>query len=295
VAARSPARPLACVAMTGWNVVDESDVLRVLRQGSAVRLELCRPESLNALNDTLAIELRDALLRLGSDHSVRCLVITGSGRGFSAGADIKGGGRESDGDRGERTRRVLREHINPAILAIREMPKPVIAAVNGPAVGVGCSFAVACDLVVAAESAYFLLAFANIGLVGDGGATITIPARVGMGGAALLGLLAERLAAADALSWGLADRVVPDAELEATVTGLAMKLASGPTRAYAATKRALNTSCLAGLADQLELEAELQGELAGSGDHQEGVAAFRDKRQPMFRGFEPRQPASARS
>jgi 2-(1,2-epoxy-1,2-dihydrophenyl)acetyl-CoA isomerase len=281
--------------MTGWNVVDESDVLRVLRQGSAVRLELCRPESLNALNDTLAIELRDALLRLGSDHSVRCLVITGSGRGFSAGADIKGGRRESDGDRGERTRRVLREHINPAILAIREMPKPVIAAVNGPAVGVGCSFAVACDLVVAAESAYFLLAFANIGLVGDGGATITIPARVGMGGAALLGLLAERLAAADALSWGLADRVVPDAELEATVTGLAMKLASGPTRAYAATKRALNTSCLAGLADQLELEAELQGELAGSGDHQEGVAAFRDKRQPMFRGFEPRQPASVRS
>jgi 2-(1,2-epoxy-1,2-dihydrophenyl)acetyl-CoA isomerase len=281
--------------MTGWSVVDESDVLRVLRQGSAVRLELCRPESLNALNDTLAIELRDALLRLGSDHSVRCLVITGSGRGFSAGADIKGGRRESDGDRGERTRRVLREHINPAILAIREMPKPVIAAVNGPAVGVGCSFAVACDLVVAAESAYFLLAFANIGLVGDGGATITIPARVGMGGAALLGLLAERLAAADALSWGLADRVVPDAELEATVTGLAMKLASGPTRAYAATKRALNTSCLAGLADQLELEAELQGELAGSGDHQEGVAAFRDKRQPTFRGFEPRQPASARS
>jgi 2-(1,2-epoxy-1,2-dihydrophenyl)acetyl-CoA isomerase len=281
--------------MTGWNVVDESEVLRVLRQGSAVRLELCRPESLNALNDTLAIELRDALLRLGSDHSVRCLVITGSGRGFSAGADIKGGRRESDGDRGERTRRVLREHINPAILAIREMPKPVIAAVNGPAVGVGCSFAVACDLVVAAESAYFLLAFANIGLVGDGGATITIPARVGMGGAALLGLLAERLGAADALSWGLADRVVPDAELEATVTGLAMKLASGPTRAYAATKRALNTSCLAGLADQLELEAELQGKLAGSGDHQEGVAAFRDKRQPRFRGFEPRQPASARS
>ena len=292
MAARSPARPLACDAMTGWNVVDESDVLRVLRQGSAVRLELYRPESLNALNDALAIELRDALLRLGSDHSVRCLVLTGSGRAFSAGADIKGGRRDSDGDR---TRRVLREHINPAILAIREMPKPVIAAVNGPAVGVGCSFAVACDLVVAAESAYFLLAFANIGLVGDGGATITVPARVGMGGAALLGLLAERLAAADALSWGLADRVVPDAELEATVSGLALKLASGPTRAYAATKRSLNASCLAGLADQLELEAELQGELAGSSDHQEGIAAFRETRQPTFRGFEAPQPASARS
>ena len=281
--------------MAGWNVVDESDVLRVLRQGGAVRLVMSRPESLIALNDTLAIDLRDALLRLGGDHSVRCLVLTGRGRAFSAGADIKGGQRDSGDGRGDRTRRVLREHINPAIRAIREMPKPVIAAVNGPAVGVGCSFAVACDLVVAAESAYFLLAFANIGLVGDGGATITIPARVGMGGASLLGLLAERLTAADALRWRLADRVVPDAELEATVTGLALKLASGPTRAYAATKRALNASCLAGLADQLELEAELQGELAVSGDHQEGIAAFRDKRQPVFRGFEAPQPASGRT
>jgi enoyl-CoA hydratase/carnithine racemase len=191
--------------------------------------------------------------------------------------------------------RVLREQINPAILAIREMPKPVIAAVNGPAVGVGCSFAVACDLVVAAESAYFLLAFANIGLLGDGGATLTVPGRVGLGRAGVLALLAERLSAADALAWGLADRVVPDAELEETVTGLAMRLAGGPTRAYAATKRALNASCLAGLADQLELEAELQGELAVSGDHEEGVAAFREKRQPVFRGFEAPQPARARS
>ena len=191
--------------------------------------------------------------------------------------------------------RVLREQINPAILAIREMPKPVIAAVNGPAVGVGCSFAVACDLVVAAESAYFLLAFANIGLLGDGGATLTVPARVGLGRAGVLALLAERLSAADALAWGLADRVVPDAELEETVTGLAMRLAGGPTRAYAATKRALNASCLAGLADQLELEAELQGELAVSGDHEEGVAAFREKRQPVFRGFEAPQPVRARS
>jgi enoyl-CoA hydratase/carnithine racemase len=281
--------------MNGWNVVDESDVLRRLQQGNGVRLELCRPESLNALDDRLAIELRDALWRLAGDESVRCVLLTGSGRAFSAGADIKGGRQDSDEDRGERTMRVLREQINPAILAIREMPKPVIAAVNGPAVGVGCSFAVACDLVVAAESAYFLLAFANIGLLGDGGATLTVPGRVGLGRAGVLALLAERLSAADALAWGLADRVVPDAELEESVTGLAMRLAGGPTRAYAATKRALNASCLAGLADQLELEAELQGELAVSGDHEEGVAAFREKRQPVFRGFEAPQPARARS
>jgi 2-(1,2-epoxy-1,2-dihydrophenyl)acetyl-CoA isomerase len=234
-------------------------------------------------------------MRLGGDESVRCLVLTGSGRAFSAGADIKGRRPSSDEARGERTRRVLREQINPAILAVREMPKPVIAAVNGPAVGVGCSFAVACDLVVAAESAYFLLAFANIGLACDGGATITVPARVGLGRAGVLALLADRLPAADALAWGLADRVVPDADLEETVTALALKLAAGPTRSYAATKRALNASALAGLADQLELEAELQGELAVSADHEEGIAAFREKRQPTFRGFEAPQPTGAPS
>jgi 2-(1,2-epoxy-1,2-dihydrophenyl)acetyl-CoA isomerase len=281
--------------MSGWDVVGESKVLRVLQQAGAVRLELCRPESLNAIDDRLAVELRDELLRVGGDDSVRCVTLAGSGRAFSAGADIKGREPASEEDRGERTRKVLREQINPAILAIREMPKPVIAAVNGPAVGVGCSLAVACDLVVAAESAYFLLAFANIGLVGDGGATITIPARVGLGRAGVLALLAERLPAADALRWGLADQVVPDAELEQAVTALALRLAAGPTRAYAATKRALNAGMLAGLADQLELEAELQGELAVSGDHEEGIAAFRDKRQPSFRGFEAPQPASARS
>jgi 2-(1,2-epoxy-1,2-dihydrophenyl)acetyl-CoA isomerase len=281
--------------MGGWNVVEETEVLRLLRHGGAVRLELCRPDSLNAFDDRLSIGLRDALLRLAGDESVRCLVLTGSGRAFSAGADIKRPRPDSEEDPGERTRTVLREQFNPAILAIREMPKPVIAAVNGPAVGVGCALAVACDLVVAAESAYFLLAFANIGLACDGGATITVPARVGFGRAGALALLAERLPAAEALSWGLADRVVPDAELEETVTALALRLAGGPTRSYAATKRALNASALAGLADQLELEAELQGELAVSADHEEGIAAFRDKRQPEFRGFDAPQPASARS
>jgi len=280
--------------MGGWNVVEETEVLRLLKQGGAVRLELCRPESLNAFDDRLSIGLRDALLRLGGDESVRCLVLTGSGRAFSAGADVKRPRSDSD-DRGERTRRVLREQFNPAILAIREMPKPVIAAVNGPAVGVGCALAVACDLVVAAESAYFLLAFANIGLACDGGATITVPARVGFGRAGVLAMLAERLPAGEALRWGLADRVAPDAEFEETVTALALRLAAGPTRSYAATKRALNASALAGLADQLELEAELQGELAVSGDHEEGIAAFREKRQPEFHGFDAPQPASARS
>jgi len=268
--------------MNGWNELEASEVLRLLRQEAAVRVELRRPHALNAFDDRLAIELRDTLYRLAADDDVRCVVLTGTGRAFSAGADIKA---PAEGDRGEATRRVLREQINPAVLAIREMPKPVVAAVNGPAVGVGCSFAVACDIVVAAESAYFLLAFANIGLTGDGGATITIPARVGLGRAGVLAMLAERLAASEALRWGLADRVAGDDELDDVTTELALRLAAGPTRSYAATKRALNASTLRGLAEQLELETDLQSELAVSTDHREGIAAFAEKRRPAFRGF----------
>jgi 2-(1,2-epoxy-1,2-dihydrophenyl)acetyl-CoA isomerase len=273
--------------MNGWNLIEESGVLRVAEREGAVRVELHRPESLNAFNDELAIALRDTLSRLADDDAVRAVVLTGAGRAFSAGADIKG---RAEGDLGEATGRVLREQINPAVLALREMPKPVIAAVNGPAAGVGCSFAVACDLVVAAESAYFLLAFANIGLTGDGGATLTIPARVGLGRAGVLALLAERLPARDALAWGLADRVVADGELEEQATALALRLAAGPTGSYAATKRALNAAMLPGLAQQLELETELQVELAVSADHAEGVAAFAEKRAPAFRGLQ-RSPA----
>jgi 2-(1,2-epoxy-1,2-dihydrophenyl)acetyl-CoA isomerase len=270
--------------MAGWTAFESSDVLELAHWDGAVRVELRRPGSLNAFDHRLAVEFRDALRSLAADSAVRCLVLTGAGRAFSAGADIK---VAPDGDAGESTRRVLRDQINPAVLALREMPKPVIAAVNGPAVGVGCSFAVACDVIVAAESAYFLLAFANIGLVGDGGATITVPARVGLGRASVLSMLADRLPADEALQWGLVDRVVPDADLESVTSDLARRFAAGPTRSYAATKRALNASMLCRLSEQLELETELQARLASSADHAEGVAAFAGRRAPAFRGFEP--------
>jgi len=277
--------------MDTWDLLDESDVLRVTGRDGCVRIELHRPDSLNAFDDRLAVELLGTLRRVGADDAVRAVVLTGAGRAFSAGADIKDASMDA---RDEATRRVLRQQINPAVLAIREMPKPVIASVNGPAAGVGCSFAVACDLVIAARSAYFLLAFANIGLTGDGGATLTIPARAGLGRAAVLSLLAERLPAAEALEWGLADRVVDDAELAGVTADLALRLAAGPTRSYAATKRALNASMLPRLAEQLELETELQAELAVSADHQEGIAAFAAKRRPTFRGFTAKEPAAAR-
>ena len=168
--------------------------------------------------------------------------------------------------------------------AIRELPKPVIAAVNGPAVGIGCSLALCCDLIVAAQSAYFLLAFVNIGLVPDGGSSLFVPSRVGMARASELSMLGERLAAAQALEWGLINRVVADESLRSESLALAARLAAGPTRSYAGTKRQLNNWLYSGMAEQLELEARIQQEMAGSADFLEGAMAFVEKRPARFSG-----------
>src|SRR4051812_31532673 len=164
------------------------------------------------------------------------------------------------------------------------MPKPVVSAVNGPAVGIGCSFALAADLIVAAESAYFLLAFVNIGLVPDGGSTAFLPARIGYARAAEMAMLGERVPAAQALDWGLINRVVPDEQLEAEARELVEKLANGPTRSYAGSKRLLNRRMYADLAGQLEAEADAQREQGRSQDFVEGVLAFAEKREPDFTG-----------
>jgi 2-(1,2-epoxy-1,2-dihydrophenyl)acetyl-CoA isomerase len=269
--------------MDNWELLEDRPTLSLSRRDGAVRVELRRPEALNAFDAELSHELLDALRRLGADEGVRSVVITGAGRAFSAGADIRSE-FNAPGSRRAATEVSLREVFNPMIMELRRMPKPVIAAVNGPAAGVGCSIACACDLVVAAESAYFLMAFANIGLTPDGGATLTIPARIGFARASVLMLLAERLPAAEALHWGLIERVVPDDELDRVTRDLAVQLAHGPTRSYAATKQALNAAALSGLAAQLALEAELQGDLAESRDFGEGVAAFAERRPPVFTG-----------
>ena len=164
------------------------------------------------------------------------------------------------------------------------MPKPVIAAVNGPAVGIGCSLALACDLVVAAESAYLLLAFVNIGLVPDGGSSVFVPARAGAGRAATMAMLGERIPAPLASAWGLVDVLTSDDTFAEEVDALAERLATGPTRSYAAAKEELNARVYAGLEEQLELEASLQEEMAGSADFGEGVLAFLEKRAPTFSG-----------
>jgi 2-(1,2-epoxy-1,2-dihydrophenyl)acetyl-CoA isomerase len=179
---------------------------------------------------------------------------------------------------------MLRERYHPIIKGIRELPKPVVAAVNGPAVGIGCSLALACDLIWAAESAIFGLAFVNIGLAPDGGSTFLVPAAVGKAHALEMALLGDPVSAQQAADWGLINRVVPDAELMDEARGLARKLAAGPTRSYANSKRMLNNSLMKIMDEQLDLEAGVQGEMARSADFLEGISAFVEKREPNFKG-----------
>ena len=224
-----------------------------------------------------------AVRECSADPAVRSILITGAGRAFSSGADLKGARETTDDgvpDLGVR----LRSLYNPIVLALREAPKPVVAGVNGPAAGIGASFALASDLIVMAESAYLLLAFVRVGLAPDGGASLTLAARAGMGRAQRMAMLGERLEAARALEWGVADEVVADDALRDRAIELADQLAAGPTVAYASIKEAFNTACLPRLAEQLDLEATLQQRHATTADYVEGVAAFRAKRPAEFRG-----------
>jgi 2-(1,2-epoxy-1,2-dihydrophenyl)acetyl-CoA isomerase len=261
------------------------ETVNVRTDGGAATIELNRPQALNAWNAQLGADLLSALRDAAADEQVRAIVITGAGRGFSSGADLRdmsGGATTPDGRPDVYT--TLTERYHPIMKLIREVPKPVLAAVNGPAVGIGCSLALCCDLIVAAQSAYFLLAFVNIGLVPDGGSSVFVPSRVGMARAAELAMLGERLPAPLALEWGLINRVVPDEELAREVTALATRLAGGPTRSYAGAKRQLNSWLYTRMDEQLELEARLQQEAAGSEDFVEGVSAFLQKRPARFSG-----------
>ena len=261
----------------------ELETVELRRRGGELRIVLDRPERMNAWDKQLGADLLAAVELAAGDDGVRSVTITGAGRAFSSGADLRAGfdtTPEGHPDVGT----ALRERYHPIITGVRRMPKPVLAAVNGPAVGIGCSLALACDLVLAAESAYFLLAFVNIGLAPDGGSSVFVPARAGAGRAAEMALLGERVPAATGSAWGLVDRLVSDDSFGAEVDALAERLATGPTRAYAAAKQQLNARVYAGLDAQLELEASLQQQMAGSADFGEGVLAFLEKRMAGFTG-----------
>src|SRR4051795_6818205 len=254
------------------------------RRGAVATIELDRPDAMNAWNRELGDELRTVVERTAADADVRAVVITGAGRAFSAGADLKDTGFNLTADGHPDVRQALTERYHPIITGISEMTKPVIAAVNGPAAGIGCSLALACDLVLAAESAYFLLAFVNIGLVPDGGSSLLVPSRVGFARAAEMAVLGERIPAPRALEWGLINRVAPDDAFASESDALLDRLAKGPTRAYAGAKRQLNAWVFGRMREQLALEASVQQEMAGSGDFDEGVTAFLERRAAVFEG-----------
>jgi 2-(1,2-epoxy-1,2-dihydrophenyl)acetyl-CoA isomerase len=261
------------------------ETVNLTLDGAAATIELNRPQVLNAWNKQFALDLSAALARCTDDEQIRAVRIAGAGRAFSSGADLKDMGSEdltSDGR--PDVYKVLTERYHPIMRAIREMPKPVVAQVGGGAIGIGCSLALCCDLIVAGESSYFLLAFVNIGLAPDGGSSLFVPTRVGMARASEMAILGERIHAPRALDWGLVNRVVADEQLDGEAAALTARLAAGPTRAYAACKRQLNNHLYARMDEQLELEAKLQREMADSEDLLEGVSAFLQKRSPDFKG-----------
>jgi 2-(1,2-epoxy-1,2-dihydrophenyl)acetyl-CoA isomerase len=272
--------------MTEASLARSYDTVNIWLRDGAATVELARPERLNAWNRQLGVDLLDAVQWVTEEESVRAIVVRGAGRGFSSGADLKDMGPDHDRTPDGRpdVRKRLVELYHPILTGIRRMPKPVVAAVRGPAVGIGCSLALVCDLIVADESAYFMLAFVNIGLVPDGGSSALLPSRVGMTRAIEMALLGERVDAAQALDWGLINRVWPAERFDAEVDALASRLASGPTRSFAGSKRQLNAWIYGEFDRQLDLEADIQQEMAASGDFVEGVMAFVEKRQARFTG-----------
>jgi 2-(1,2-epoxy-1,2-dihydrophenyl)acetyl-CoA isomerase len=260
--------------------------IRVESDGGVLTITLNRPDSFNAFNEQMCVELTAALRLAERDAGVRCLVITGAGRAFCSGQDlveIKGHYADTDAtplDFGNH----LRSRYNPIATRLRTMEKPVLAAVNGIAAGAGASLAFAADMRIAARGASFMMAFINVGLVPDTGGTFTLQRLVGHGKAAELCFLGERVSAEEAGRIGLVNRVVDDGQLAEATRELAAKLAAMPTRAIGLTKRAMNRAWSASLEDQLEYEAFCQQTAGETADHREGVLAFIEKRRPAFKG-----------
>ncbi len=255
----------------------------VSQEAGVLAVTLNRPEKLNAFNPEMHQELRRALERAADEAEVRAVLLTGAGRAFCAGQDLA----ERDVSPGAAPIDLsasIGSYYNPLVRRLRALPKPIVCAVNGVAAGAGANLALACDLVLAARSASFVQSFSKIGLVPDSGGTFYLPRLVGSARAMGLALLGEKLSAEDAERWGLIWKVVDDENLLPAATALACTLAAGPTKGYGLLKKALYASPGNSLDAQLDLERDLQREAGFSEDYREGVTAFKEKRQPKFKG-----------
>jgi 2-(1,2-epoxy-1,2-dihydrophenyl)acetyl-CoA isomerase len=261
------------------------NILFEIKDGIA-RLTLNRPDRLNSFNDAMHGEVRDAMAKIkagAADGSVRVLLLTGAGRGFCAGQDLSDRA-VAPGAEPVDIGAAIEKNYKPLVLALRELPLPVVCAVNGVAAGAGANIALACDIVVAAKSASFIQAFSKIGLLPDAGGTKFLPQLVGPARAMGLAMLGDKLPAEQAAQWGMIWKCVEDAQLAGEIEGLLTHFANAPTKGLAATKRAIYAAATTTLEEQLNIERDAQRELGRSADYREGVAAFMEKRAPKFTG-----------
>ncbi len=257
------------------------EAIELCIENKVAYIKLNRPEVFNSFNREMAFAMQAALDEVAQNATVRAIVITGNGKAFCAGQDLK---EVTTPELNPGFRKILEEHYNPIIERIRLIEKPILAAVNGVAAGAGANIALACDIVVAAEQASFIQAFSKIGLIPDSAGTFFLPRLIGFQKASALMMLGDKVTALEAFNIGMIYKCIPTALFDDEVKNLATTLADMPTHALALTKKLLNKSMIHNLQEQLAMESDLQIEASSSNDYKEGVTAFVEKRKPEFRG-----------
>lgn len=254
--------------------------LIISKENGVATLKLNRPEVFNSFNQKMAFDLQKALDDCEKDETIRCIVISGEGKAFCAGQDLA----EATDPNGPELKSIVKDHYNPIIVRLRNIEKPIIAAVNGVAAGAGANIALACDIVFAKESASFIQAFSKIGLIPDSGGTFMLPRLIGWQKASALMMTGDKVSAIEAVAMNMIYKAIPDLEFYETISTFATRMAQMPTKGLGITKRALNASLTNNLEEQLAVEGKLQTEAGSTHDFNEGTQAFLEKRLPDFKG-----------